>query len=299
MKKLYFLFFSCLTLTATAQTSKVAYGKIIHYENFKSHYIDARNVEIWLPPNYTAQKKHNVLYMHDGQMLFDSSFNWNHQEWQVDETAGKLLNEKKINDLIIVAIWNNGKYRRSEYFPQAPIQLLPPEIKDTLISHYLLGKTLADNYLLFLVKELKPFVDSAYATFTDVAHTFIAGSSMGGLISLYGICEYPEVFGGAACISTNWPGVVYKCESIAPKFINYLESNLPNPKNHHIYFDYGSLTLDSLYKPHQLNVDALMQAKGYTKQNWITKEFPGENHSERAWSKRLNQPLEFLLGNEN
>lgn len=296
----YLLLFLCsLSICTSAQNAKATEGSLTHFELFKSAFVDPRNVDVWLPSEYSPSKKYNVLYMHDGQMLFDSSYNWNHQEWQVDETTSKLVRDKKIKDLIIVGIWNNGIYRRSEYFPEKPIYALAPEIKDTLIKNYLHGKTLADDYLLFLIKELKPFIDSTFSTYPDQAHTFIAGSSMGGLISLYGICEYPEVFGGAGCISTNWPGVVYKCESIAPKFIDYLKEHLPNPKSHKIYFDYGNLTLDSLYKPHQLKVDALMRSKGYSKPNWITLEFPGENHSERAWSKRFDQVLLFLMKNEN
>ena len=69
------------------------------------------------------------------------------------------------------------------------------------------GKIQSDNYLKFLVKELKPFIDSSFSTLKDQQNTFIAGSSMGGLISMYAICEYPLVFGGAACLSTHWPGI--------------------------------------------------------------------------------------------
>lgn len=291
----YCFLFIFLYNLAIALQAKPSAGTITQIDNFKSKFIDARNVSIWLPSTYSRLKKYDVLYMHDGQMLFDSTSNWNHQEWQVDETVERLIKEGKIRDIIVVGIWNNGKYRRSEYFPQKPIQMLPPEIKDTLISSYLHGKMLSDNYLLFLTKELKPFIDSVYSTNRGRENTFIAGSSMGGLISLYAICEYPAIFGSAACLSTNWPGVVYKCESIPVYFVDYIKRNLPTPKNHKIYFDYGTIGLDSLYKPHQLKVDEVMRNKGYSSKNWMTKEFVGENHSEKAWSKRLALPLEFLL----
>lgn len=281
-----------------AQSIKVSAGRIIRFENFKSVYVDPRNVYVWIPSNYSPKVKYDVVYMQDGQMLFDSTSNWNHQEWQVDETASELMASNKIRNTIIVGIWNNGAYRRSEYFPQKCIEAMPPELKDTLIANYLLGRVLADNYLLFLTRELKPFIDSAFSTNTSNSHTAIAGSSMGGLISLYAICEYPQLFGAAACMSTNWPGVVYKNESIAPFFIAYLKQKLPDPRTHSIYFDYGSLGLDSLFKPVQLKVDELMREHQYSSKNWTTKEFPGETHSERAWSKRIATPLQFILKKE-
>ncbi len=155
---------------------------------------------------------------------------------------------------------------------------------------------ISDNYLQFLVKEVKPFIDSAFSTKKDRQNTFIAGSSMGGLISMYAICEYPNVFGGAACMSTHWPGIFNTDNNPVPAaFINYLQKNLPKPNRHKLYFDYGDQTLDSLYPTLQQKVDMLLKAKGFTANNWITKYFPGEDHSEKSWNKRLDIPLLFLL----
>ena len=147
-----------------------------------------------------------------------------------------------------------------------------------------------------MVKELKPFIDSKYPVYKDKDHTFIAGSSMGGLISMYAICEYPNVFGGAACMSTHWPGIFIKENNPVPDaFLNYLNSHLPNPKTHKIYFDYGDKTLDAMYQPYQQRVDSIMKSKGYNEKSWITKFFPGDDHSENSWHKRFYIPLEFLL----
>jgi hypothetical protein len=82
---------------------------------------------------------------------------------------------------------------------------------------------------------------------------------------------------------------------IPDAFTNYLKANLPNPKDHKIYFDYGDQTLDAMYKPFQEKVDIVMKAKDFTGKNWMTGFFPGENHSEVAWAKRLDIPLQFLL----
>lgn len=159
------------------------------------------------------------------------------------------------------------------------------------------GGPISDKYLKFLVTELKPLIDSTFSTFTDQSNTYISGSSMGGLISMYAICEYPDVFGGAACLSTHWPGTIPAENNPVPAaFLKYLKDHLPLPVNHRIYFDYGSETLDAFYKPFQLKADEIMKAKGYASKNWITREFPGENHSEKAWNKRFSIPVVFLLG---
>ena len=290
-----FLFF-IFCFSAKAQLPRPISGSIQRFENFASKYVMSRNIDVWLPENYDGKVPFAVLYMHDGQMLFDSITTWNKQEWKVDETISALMNEDKIRNTIVVGIWNNGRYRHSEYFPTKPLSYLSNNLKDSIIEKELLGKTQSHNYLKFIVKELKPFIDNNYKTFTNKENTFIAGSSMGGLISIYAICKYPKIFGGAACLSTHWIGSLQRNTPVIPlAFQNYLSNNLPTPENHKIYFDYGTATLDSYYKPHQIKVDEIMRKKGFTNLNWITEEFIGEDHSEKAWSKRLAIPLKFLL----
>ena len=154
------------------------------------------------------------------------------------------------------------------------------------------GQILSDEYLKFLVEELKPFIDDNYSTKADRGNTFILGSSMGGLISCYAISEYPDVFGGAVCMSTHWP-------ALNGVFLKYVQRNLPDPETHKIYFDYGTKTLDSLYEPYQLQADRMMKERAYKlDSNWMTKKFEGAIHDEDAWSDRLHIPLEFLLGKE-
>jgi predicted alpha/beta superfamily hydrolase len=263
--------------------------------------VDQRNIDVWLPENFSENKKYPVLYMHDGQMLFDSSNTWNHQEWHVDEVLGELIARNEIRECIVVGIWHNGEYRHSEYFPQKVISNISKDEREIILTEQLMSKPQSDNYLLFLTEELKPFIDNNFPTLTDASNTLIMGSSMGGLISLYALCEYPEVFGAAACMSTHWPlaksELIHELtnEKVSVKFRDYLESKLPEAGSHKIYFDYGSEELDSLYKPHQLEVDKIMIKKGYSEKIWVTIEFLGEDHTERAWTKRLNIPMRFLL----
>ncbi len=152
-------------------------------------------------------------------------------------------------------------------------------------------KIVSDDYLKFLVNELKPFIDKTYQTQPDRESTFVIGSSMGGMISDYAIAEYPNVFGGAACLSTHWPlgdGAV----------ITWYKDHWPAAGVHRIYFDHGTETLDAQYEPYQLNMDEVMRSKGYRSgEDWISRRFDGADHSPRAWRERLHIPLIFLLGN--
>jgi len=282
--------------------SVTRHGNLIRIDSFSSMHVESRTILVWLPSDYDTTKKYAVLYMHDGQMLFDSTITWTQKEWKADETMARLTAQRTIRDAIVVGIPNSGINRWAEYVPQAILDSLPLETRDIILNRWLNNKPLSDQYLKFITAELKPYIDQHYSTHTDAANTFIMGSSMGGIISLYAICEYPDVFGGAGCLSTHWPlnvpggddsGINFDVPSV---FRNYLATHLPSPSNHKIYFDFGSATLDELYKPYQTLVDELMIQKGYTSENWITKEFPGEEHSEVAWAKRLHVPLEFLLG---
>ena len=307
MRLLIFFLFLHLYTTAYAQDvlPNVSSGKLIRIANFQSKYITQRNIDIWYPEGYDGKKKFSVLYMHDGQALYDSLTTWNHQAWDVDDVAGKLIAEGKLKNVVVVGIWNGGVTRHTDYFPQKPFEQLTQTEKDTVTAQLQIAgrtkdifKPQSDNYLKFIVEELKPFIDTTYSVYKNQENTFIAGSSMGGLISIYAICEYPEIFGGAACFSTHWVGTFKLENNPVPKaFISYLQINLPSSANHKIYFDCGDQTLDALYPAIQKSVDEIMTNKSYSEKSWMTKYFPGEDHSERAWKKRLNIPLQFLLNN--
>lgn len=305
----YFFIVLCFFLSSNqvqvfAQLPVPSIGRIVRHENISSSYVTARHVDVWLPDGYSSSKKYAVLYMQDGQMLFDSSITWNKQEWGVDETLSGLMQQGKIGDCIVVGIWNGGERRHAEYFPQKPFEAMSKVEQDKVYNTYRSGgqsifsglAISSHDYLKFLVKELKPFIDQTYSTYTDRTHTYVAGSSMGGLISLYALCEYPTVFGGAACLSTHWPGLFSMDNNPVPAaFFSYLKKNLPSPQQHRIYFDHGTETLDAMYASLQLQVDAIMKERGYDSSQWISRSWPGQDHSERSWRSRLDIPLVFLL----
>jgi predicted alpha/beta superfamily hydrolase len=293
------LIFGMTYLSFSQTLPSVSCGKMVRMSDFPSSFVTKRTIDIWLPPTYDETTTFDVLYMHDGQMLFDSGLTWNKQAWEVDQTLCALG-----YNVIVVGIWNVGSERHMDYFPQQPFEEMRVQDQE-IISAQLKDAGRAngqftphsDNYLKFIVNELKPYIDSTFRVDTSREHTFIAGSSMGGLISLYALCEYPDVFGGAACLSTHWPGTFTVENNPFPEAMrNYLKKHLPSPKNHKIYFDYGDQTLDALYPPLQEMVDRVMKKRHYKQgKSWITKFFPGDDHSERSWAKRLNVPFNFFF----
>lgn len=282
---------------------KPSVGRIERLTDFASNYVSARNIDIWLPPDYSEKQKYAVLYMQDGQMLFDSAITWNKQEWLADELATELIINGKVRPFIIVGIHNAGKLRNSEYFPERVFANMSAQQKLQVMAMTNLDKTplfsstiIADRYIKFLTVELKPFIDRHYSVYTDFSNTAIMGSSRGGLISLYAFLEYPEIFGSVACLSTHWPIKYDMQDNPFPEVIlSYMLEKLPDPTTHRIYFDYGTETLDALYPPLQKKADAVMIAKGYNSANWQTREFVGANHSENAWAERLHIPFQFLF----
>ena len=103
---------------------QVTSGKLEVYKDFPSQYVTARTVEVWLPEGYNTNTKYAVLYMHDGQMLFDENTSWNKQSWGVDETATKLMAQKTVKPFIVIGVYNGGQTRHSDYFPQKPFENL-------------------------------------------------------------------------------------------------------------------------------------------------------------------------------
>lgn len=282
------------------KTATLASGKIIRVDSFPSKFIKPRSLDVWLPENYSDSKKYAVLYMHDGQMLFDANTTWNKQEWMIDEVASKLMKEGVTKDFIVVAIHNISEIRWQDLFPEKVLQYLSKvQIKELLsISNNKveLPDLNGDEYLKFLVSELKPYIDKTYSVHTNKANTFVMGSSMGGLMSMYAVAEYPDVFQGAACLSTHWPGAMPRENNPLPAAIfKYLEANIPNAENHKMYFDYGNKTLDQYYPRHAPKIDAIFLKNGYTSENYKNLFFDGANHSELFWQKRVDIPIIFLL----
>lgn len=302
MRITFLALFMAMIFNTQAQESQkplnVFAGNVDRYPKMESEFLESRNVDIWLPEGYNPERAEGypVLYMHDGQNLFDGSLGYAGMTWGVDEVMTMLQRVGKIEPTIVVGVWNTPK-RWQDYVPQKPFEALDGELIKKIKDVKVEGSQ-SDAYLKFLVKELKPFVDKRYNTRPERKSTYVMGSSMGGLISMYAICEYPEVFGAAGCVSTHWPGTVpFVSEQVPEKFLAYLQENVNPNEQGKIYFDYGTETLDAQYEPYQFKADKIMMDKGFVRgYNWITVKFPGHVHNENAWKERLHVPILFLMG---
>jgi enterochelin esterase-like enzyme len=274
-------------------------GTIEYYPELPSEYRSPRPVEVWLPEGYdpTSGHRYPVLYMHDGQFLFrhgHTPFEEKDWLWDVDTTMARLIENGEIRPTIVVSVWADldvKPNRGLEFMPEKPVT---DDVWEQMIieePRFSGKKIVSDKYLKFLVNELKPFIDKTYRTLPNRESTFVSGSSMGGMISAYAIAEYPEIFGGAACLSTHWnigDGAV----------LAWYKDQWPDAGSHRIYFDHGTETLDADYEPYQLKMDEIMRSKGYQSgKDWISRRFDGADHTPRAWRERLHIPLVFLLGN--
>ena len=294
---------SALAIAWPAQ-AKVAAGRLDDLGVLTSRYADPRRVQVWLPSSYRpGGPRHAVLYMHDGQNLFDPETGYGSMEWKVDETLDRLIAENKVRPTIVVAIWNTPK-RLREYVPSKAYTHLPPGYMERVRGLYG-GDPLSDGYLKFIVRELKPRIDRRYRVRGDPSNTAIMGSSMGALISLYAVNEYPQVFGAAGMVSTHWPLFLpaegkelsdAEFQTVSSAFERYLAPALPAPVSHRLYFDHGSETLDAVYARYQQRIDRVVTRRGYRPGvNWISRNFPGQAHNEISWASRVEIPLRFLL----
>jgi enterochelin esterase-like enzyme len=283
-------------------------GRLVELGEVTSAHLRPRRVTVWLPPGYSARgAAHAVLYMHDGQNLFDPATSYTGVPWAVDRHLAALVPAQAVRPTVVVGIWNTPD-RRLEYVPAAPLRQLPPALQQAAVAGGggIAAGLMADAYLRFIVEELKPAIDRRFRTAPGMQDTALMGSSMGGLISLYGLCRHPGVFGAAGCLSTHWPMTGHPrlieqphaadAQAVAASLRDWLRENLPAPGRHRLYFDHGDQGLEALYAPHQQRVDALLAARGWRAgTDFMSRTFPGTDHSERAWQARLDVPLRFLL----
>ena len=214
-----------------------------------------RIIRVLLPSGYaTSNKNYPVLYMHDGQNLFTGNTSFA-GSWLVDSTLNTFPTNRQC---IVVGIDNGGQYRIAEYTPYD--------------NKY--AKAEGDAYLEFIVKTLKPHIDSLYRTKRSAKFTGIAGSSLGGLISMYAAVKYPEVFGAAGVFSPSfW---------IAPQMYP-LVKNARNGTKQRFFLACGDMEGDH-EEADVLKMDSLLIAKGYSRKNVPqTLVINGAKHNEKQW----------------
>lgn len=265
---------------------------ILYINKFKSSYVDSRNMEVWLPQGYPLSNvDYKVLYMHDGQNVFNKSSSNFGKAWEIDEKMDSLTTAGAIDPTIVVTTWSHPEKRMNEYMPQQPYDLTQSTFaQDELKKNTGYNQLYSNDYLKFITSEVLPFIQDNFQVSDLPDDNVIMGSSMGGLISLYAIMEYPAIFGKAGCLSTHWPVPI-----LGEEFIKSLPATIPDSNSHRIYFDHGTETLDKDYEPYQKRVDSMFIEKGYTSLNYQSLKFVGHEHDENYWRQRVAPALVFLL----
>lgn len=246
-------------------------GTVRYHRALQGANINDRDIVVWLPPGYDADKKRHypVLYMHDGQNIFDPATSAYGVDWSVDETADDLIKKKSIKPIIVVGIYNT-RDRMQEYTPGD---------KGTA-------------YMNFIVNTVKPLIDATYRTKPDRKHTIVGGSSAGGIMSFMLVWEHPDVFSKAICMSPAFKSV----SSDEWDYAHAVEAT--NGKRKHVFFylDNGGIGLESQLQPGIDEMLTALKAKGYKEgKDFVFIRDVTAKHFEADWAKRFPQALVMVL----
>ena len=259
-------------------------GTLVTWRDVESSFLDKkRHVEIWLPPGYDddPERHYRVIYMHDGQNLFDPRIANTGIDWGVDEAMMRGIQDGLFEPAIVIGVWSTEQ-RGPEYSPWHDGQ----------------------EYAKFLIYELMPRINAEFRTLTGPENTFAMGSSMGGLLSFYLVKENPAAFGACGCVSAHFPlsEAVFTSnvgDDKTPYVVKDIAGGDTVPAGARFFFDFGTETLDAAYGPtHAVVRDWLLQQGLVEEQDFRIRQYAGAAHSETAWRARLIDQLSWLLGHE-
>ena len=291
----------------THMVPKISEGRIVAWPALDGGTAGPMTVWVWLPPEYESDpsKRFPVLYMHDGQNLFDKALTGYNQEWQMDEAIPRMVRQGDLRSWIVVGV-QSPKARYRGLFPQKILPLLPADFRKRvtdLEDGGPKGDFAGDAYLKFMVETVKRRVDGEFRTLAGPEDTAVMGSSMGGLMAFYAMAEYPQVFGQAAAVSMH-VGLASSSEKgidhdkvagdAAGAFGKYLAGSTMKPEANRLYIDHGTGTLDGSYGPYSAALVPVLESSGWTRPSFLFRTYAGAEHNETAWAQRVDIPLAFL-----
>jgi predicted alpha/beta superfamily hydrolase len=240
-----------------------------YHRAFHGRGLADRDLVVWLPPGYEAspRERYPVLYMQDGQNIFDPATSAFGVSWGVDKSADRMIRGGTIPPLIIVGIYNT-RDREDEYMPGP----------------------LAETYMDFMVGTLKPFIDSAYRTRPGRRETMVAGASSGGTIAFMLVWEHPDVFSRAMCMSP-----AFRIEKW--DYVGTVLGTRHPPGDILLYMDVGSVELEARLEPGIEAMASALETRGYRAgKDFVVVQDPGAKHHESAWGRRFPEALRLLMG---
>ena len=270
-------------LVEPAPQANSAVGDLRIHEFTSRIFRNKRLLRVWLPPGYdlpeNSGKRYPVFYLNDGQNLFEAATSFTGIEWQVDETADRLIREGRIPPTIFVGIDNAQVERVKEYIPYRSLNPL-------------LLRPLGDRYPNFLTQEVMPFIHHTYRVAKGPENTFLGGSSLGGLIALYTILNKPGVFGGALLESVSLWVANRQVLKDSRAFRGWAQE---------IFLAVGTQEAGREDKNRQTlenvrELERIVRRSGLDDRRLLVEISDGGTHSEAAWAARLPGALQFLLG---
>lgn len=292
---------------ATRAIPVVSAGQIETWRALDGGAAGPMSVWVWLPPGYDAArgKRFPVLYMHDGQNLFDRNLTKFDQEWGIDETITRMARQGDLRHWIVVGVQSPPARYRTLFPAKLPPSLSPALRKrvEALDDGNAKGSFASDAYLRFLTQTVKRRVDASFRTLAGPADTAVMGSSMGGLMAFYAMTEHPRVFGQAAAVSMHVALAdptdkaidhAAAARDVAEAFRRYLAGSPVRPATNRLYVDHGSGTLDGSYGPYSAALMPILQRAGWREESFAFRTYAGAEHNETAWSQRVDIPLAFL-----
>ena len=273
-----------------------------------------RRIQIYYPYSKNVNNQTKFIIMNDGEELFSENDSWNGKAWNIDETFKDLKMQKENLNLVIIAIDSakriNGNIldetrRYAEYFPKESIKYIDENLKRSIYSNFIDSQKF--NYQDFVINKVIPSIEKKFDTKLNRDNLGIIGASMGGLSALNMSIENPEIFGFVGCISTHWVGIkiseylilpfrmkISGDESTTKAIQKYIKNNVSKLSSQKLYFDHGTVGLDSLYENPQNEINKILLGSEI---NFIYEVHPNHDHEPKFFGQRFKNILLNFIDN--
>jgi len=273
-----------------------------------------RRIQIYYPYSKNVNNQTKFIIMNDGEELFSENDSWNGKAWNIDETFKDLKTQKENLNLVIIAIDSakriNGNIldetrRYAEYFPKESIKYIDENLKRSIYHNFIDSQKF--NYQDFVINKVIPSIEKKFDTKLNRDNLGIIGASMGGLSALNMSIENPEIFGFVGCISTHWVGIkiseylilpfrmkISGDESTTKAIQKYIKDNVSKLSSQKIYFDHGTVGLDSLYENPQNEINKILLGSEI---NFIYEVHPNHDHEPKFFGQRFKNILLNFIDN--
>ena len=273
-----------------------------------------RRIQIYYPYSKKVNNQTKFIIMNDGEELFSENDSWNGKAWNIDETFKDLKLQKEDLNLVIIAIDSakriNGNIldetrRYAEYFPKESIKYIDENLKRSIYSRFIDSQKF--NYQHFVINKVIPTIEKKFDTKLNRDNLGIIGASMGGLSALNMSIENPEIFGFVGCISTHWVGIkiseylilpfrmkITGDESTTKAIQQYIKNNVNKLSSQKLYFDHGTVGLDSLYERPQNEINKILSGSEI---DFTYKIHPNHDHEPKFFGLRFKNILLNFVDN--